>query len=44
MCHPVENMNFEHEMEYLRIKINVTYEIFISHMELKQFTCEMLFS
>ena len=37
-------MNFEHEMEYSRIKINVTCEIFISHMELKQFKYEILFS
>ena len=37
-------MNFEHEMEHSRIKINVTYEIFTSHMELKQLTYEMLFS
>ena len=31
-------------METSHMKINFTYEIFISRMELKQFTYEILFS
>ena len=37
-------MNFTYEMEPLHVKLNFTYESFISHMELKQFTREKLFS
>ena len=37
-------MNFIYEMEPSHMKISFTYEIFISHMELKQSTYEILFS
>ena len=37
------NMYFAYEMEDLLMKIHFTYDIFISHMELKQFTYEILF-
>ena len=35
-------MHFAYETEDLLLKINFTYEIFISRMELKQFTYETL--
>ena len=40
----VRNKYFTYEMEHSHTKINVTYEIFISHMELKPFTYEIKFS
>ena len=39
-----ETLALTYEMGHSHIKINVTYEIFMSHIELKQFTCGMLFS
>ena len=36
-------MDFTYETEDSRMKINITYKIFISHMELKQLTFEILF-
>ena len=40
----VWNMCFTYEMEHSHTKINFTYEILTSHMELKQFTNEILSS
>ena len=37
-------MYITNEMEHLDMEINFTYEIFVSHMELEQFTHEKLFS
>ena len=37
-------MYFTWKMEHSLTKINFTYEIFISHVELKQFTYEVQFS
>ena len=36
----VWNVYFTYEMKDLRMKINFTHEIFILHMELKQFAYE----
>ena len=37
-------MYFTYEMKHSNIKVNFTYIIFISRMELKQFTYKILFS
>ena len=37
-------MYFTYEIEDSQMEINFTYENFISHMELKQFTYEILLS